>query len=126
MPKTKWQAILGGNCPRCRKGKLFTYPLTKITHFSRTNETCPHCGLRYEVEPGFFFGAMYISYAITVALLVTVGIAITVLIKDPSIYTYIFTTIGITLGLIPFTYRISRILYLHWFSGVKFDEEKYA
>lgn len=35
-------------------------------------EQCPVCGLRFEREPGYFLGAMYISYAlalITILLL---------------------------------------------------------
>jgi hypothetical protein len=36
------------------------------------HERCPVCGLRFEREPGYFLGAMYISYAlgvVTIALL---------------------------------------------------------
>ena len=33
------------------------------------NEVCPACGLRFEREPGYFLGAMYISYAMAVPLL---------------------------------------------------------
>jgi uncharacterized protein (DUF983 family) len=29
---------------------------------------CSTCGLRYEREPGYFVGAIYVNYAITVAL----------------------------------------------------------
>ncbi len=29
---------------------------------------CSVCGLRYEREPGYFVGAIYVNYAITVAL----------------------------------------------------------
>jgi hypothetical protein len=27
--------------------------------------TCPHCGLRFEREPGFFLGSIYINYGLT-------------------------------------------------------------
>ena len=34
------------------------------------NERCPHCGLKFEREQGYFLGAMYFSYGIaTVAIL---------------------------------------------------------
>lgn len=123
MSRTKSQAVLGGYCPKCRKGKLFKYPFSRIFKYSKTNEYCPVCGLRFEREPGFFFGAMYISYAITVALLVANGVAITVLVRDASMLAYIIPTIVITLVLSPVNYRISRILFLHWAGGVKFDEK---
>lgn len=29
---------------------------------------CPECGLSFMPEPGFYYGAMYVSYALTIAL----------------------------------------------------------
>ncbi|MEY4912742.1 MAG: hypothetical protein RL025_569, partial [Bacteroidota bacterium] len=37
------------------------------------HQDCPHCGFHFEIEPGFFWGAMYISYAFSVAVSVTFG-----------------------------------------------------
>jgi len=36
------------------------------------HESCAHCGLTYEREPGYFLGSIYINYGIT-AVLTTVG-----------------------------------------------------
>ncbi len=36
------------------------------------HERCTHCHLRYQREPGFFLGSIYINYGLT-ALLVTIG-----------------------------------------------------
>ena len=33
-------------------------------------ETCPSCGLRFEREPGYFVGAMYVNYGLTVLLVI--------------------------------------------------------
>jgi uncharacterized protein (DUF983 family) len=52
-------------CPRCGQGRLFK-------KWIRMNDRCPVCDLRYEREPGFFLGSIYINYGLT-ALLVTVG-----------------------------------------------------
>jgi hypothetical protein len=38
----------------------------------RMRETCPHCHLKFEREPGYFLGSIYINYGIT-AILTTVG-----------------------------------------------------
>lgn len=32
---------------------------------------CPHCGLKFEREPGFFLGSIYVNYGLT-ALIVTI------------------------------------------------------
>jgi len=34
---------------------------------------CPTCGLRFEREEGYFLGAMYIGYALSLAMIVGIG-----------------------------------------------------
>ncbi len=34
------------------------------------NDNCPHCGLKFEREQGYFIGAMYVNYAATVLIAV--------------------------------------------------------
>jgi uncharacterized membrane protein len=36
------------------------------------NERCPNCGVKFEREPGFFLGSIYINYGLT-ALIVSIG-----------------------------------------------------
>src|SRR5262245_48048790 len=50
-------AVLRQRCPRCRTGPVFRSLL-------RMNDPCPHCGLVFEREEGYFLGAMYVSYAL--------------------------------------------------------------
>ena len=54
-------------CPHCRMGAIFRGSI--IRGFPKMHDRCPVCDLRYEREPGYFLGAMYISYAIGVPLL---------------------------------------------------------
>ena len=61
---TAVQAALRQRCPRCRKGPLFRAPLWR--GFLSMYERCPECGLRYEREPGYFLGAMYFSYLLSI------------------------------------------------------------
>ena len=86
---------------------------------------CPHCGLRYEVEPGFFFGAMYISYSISVAVLLTTAFVLFFVFDDPELIVYIITVPTIVLLILPLTFRFSRVIFLHIFGGIDYDE-KYA
>lgn len=50
-------------CPRCGQGKLFV-------GWFRMADGCPHCGLSFEREPGYFLGSIYFNYGVT-ALIVT-------------------------------------------------------
>jgi uncharacterized protein (DUF983 family) len=49
---------LGLRCPACGTGSIFS-------GWFAMRETCPHCGLRFEREQGYFVGAIYVNYAVT-------------------------------------------------------------
>jgi uncharacterized protein (DUF983 family) len=64
-----WQGILRALCPRCRTGRIFR---RSVWLFPPMYERCSFCNLKFEREPGYFLGAMYIGYGlgiITIALL---------------------------------------------------------
>jgi hypothetical protein len=84
------------------------------------NELCPHCGVRLEPEPGFYQGAMYVSYAFTIAFMVIVGVLLYFSGVENE-WIYIGTVIGIMILLAPLNYRYSRIIYLYSFGGLKYD-----
>lgn len=121
---SKPMAIAAGKCPRCRTGNMFTKPALS-RHFMDMHSDCPHCGLHFEIEPGFYWGAMYVSYAISCAILLILGGAILIIGNDPDFWVYIGIIIPAFLLASPFTYRYSRILMLYWFSPIRF-EKKYA
>lgn len=112
--------LLNGKCPKCRQGDMFAFPVTNLTKFNKMNDKCPHCGVRLEPEPGFYQGAMYVSYAFTVTVMVVVGFLLYVL-GDPSEWVYIGVVIGLMILLAPLNYRYSRIVYLYAFGGIKYD-----
>jgi uncharacterized protein (DUF983 family) len=59
--------IVGHRCPRCRVGRIFHH---SIFHgFPKMHESCSICHLRYEREPGYFLGAMYISYGLALPVI---------------------------------------------------------
>lgn len=63
---TYWRALGRAwrlRCPSCGRGRLFKNPISM-------NSSCSECGLRFEREPGYFLGSIYINYGLT-ALLVT-------------------------------------------------------
>lgn len=67
------RSILQQRCPRCRLGQIFRHSIFSIylLRLPKMYDCCPACDLKFEREPGYFLGAMYISYAMglgTVAL----------------------------------------------------------
>ena len=73
---SKLHAMINARCPHCHEGRLFKYKWWNLLNFAQMHENCPHCDVRYEVEPGFFYGAMYISYAFTVGIMLFGGIIV--------------------------------------------------
>ena len=51
-------------CPRCREGPIFRASLWR--GYLAMHERCPVCGLKYEREQGYFLGAMYFSYLLSI------------------------------------------------------------
>lgn len=69
MTNTPKRSILNSmvtlRCPRCHTGDLFPSGSFSFDRPFEMHKECPHCGLDYEPEPGFYFGAMFISYIIS-------------------------------------------------------------
>ncbi len=104
-------------CARCHEGDLYKvqnpYRLKRLFDMY---ESCPVCGQKYEPEPGFWFGAMYVSYALNVAIWVTLFVAIYTFV---SLYWVYFLIVGavVDLALVPVTFRLSRSIWMHFFIG---------
>lgn len=84
------------------------------------HEHCPCCNLRYSVEPGFFIGAMYVSYAAVVALNIVIGFGLYLLV-DPPVWIYAISVGIAVIALLPAIFRSSRVLFLYWFGGVVYN-----
>ena len=112
--KSKILAILCCKCPKCWKGNLF-YPINQVKIFFKMRTKCPNCEFKYEIEVGFFYGAMYAAYGLTVAWGIISFLLLWLFtgIKNPFFY---MTAIPIIIFLLtPLSYRLSRSLWLHIF-----------
>ncbi|MEL6559684.1 MAG: DUF983 domain-containing protein [Bacteroidota bacterium] len=113
------QSALSQKCPRCRKGELFHTSTYNLRGFTKMYDSCSVCKQSYILEPSFFDGAMYVSYALQVALFVTVFVAIQVLHPEAEIGWYIGGVIALVVVLYPIIFRLSRSIWIHFF--VRFD-----
>jgi len=64
-------SILRQRCPRCRLGDIFRYSIFR--GFPKMHERCPVCDLKFEREPGYFLGAMYVSYALALVIVALIA-----------------------------------------------------
>jgi len=80
----------------------------------KMNENCSHCGLKYQIEPSFFYGAMYVSYGVNVGIGIAAFI-VSYLIFKTSIQTSFISIIATLIVLFPFVLRWSRNIYINMF-----------
>ncbi len=80
---------------------------------------CPVCGQSFSPEPGFYFGASYVSYAITIAIMVPVFI-LNYLVLHIPFDTLLFAIIGLIVLLAPIIYILSRSIWINFF--VSYEE----
>lgn len=118
--KSGVQAVLGGKCPQCRKGHLFPVALMSYSSLSLVNKKCEVCDANFQPEPDFYYGAMYISYAFSVALVITALVAINVLIEEPELWMYLTTVVVLNILLLPLMLRYSKTLYLYGLGKLKY------
>ena len=85
-------------------------------------EHCPHCGLRYEVEPGIFYGAMFVSYAISAGVALVLGFALFYLAGDPDGWVYVAVVAPVMVLIAPVNFRASRVIWLHYVAGIKYQK----
>lgn len=117
--------LLACKCPRCRKGDMFENKNPwNLNKTMKMNETCPVCGQPLNIEVGFYFGASYVAYALTVALCVATFIAWWVLIgfsfdDNRFLYWIIFNALFL-IALQPYLMRVSRTGWLAFF--VRYDK----
>ena len=117
----KLYSIFKFKCPRCHEGDLFKSKAYDIKNFQKMHDKCPHCQMRYMSEPSFFDGAMYISYAMQVALIITVFTALNIL-GFEALGLIIGLSVFLALIFIPITFRLSRSIYINLF--VKYNPKK--
>ena len=118
--KSGFQAMLGAKCPQCREGKLFSVSPFSFKKISDINHSCPVCDANLYPEPDFYYGAMYISYAFSVALVITALTAINILIPEPKLWMYLTTVFVGNLLLFPAMLRYSKVLYLYGLGKLKY------
>ena len=111
-PKSRFslKALVMGRCPRCRQGRIF--PPFWSARLLKMNDSCDVCGLRFEREPGYFLGAMYVSYGMGVFTILPVSMLL-ILVAGWSLAPVMAVLFVQTIVSMPLFYRYSRIIWSH-------------
>lgn len=117
-------AIVAGRCPVCREGAVFQHSMFSTKGFLAVHPQCEVCGTNYEPEPGFFWGAMYFSYAFEVAIIVLVSLILYFGFGVKNEWVYVGATVVPIILAIPLVARLSRMLWLYWFGPFSYDPSR--
>ena len=105
-------SIIKYKCPKCREGDLFVNKNTfKYKNFLDVSDNCPKCNQDFQIEAGFYLGAIFVSYALTIALTTSIFVAFAVF----NIYSLVpfLITAGICLIITtPMILHVSRSIWI--------------
>ncbi|MEO9021652.1 MAG: DUF983 domain-containing protein [Ginsengibacter sp.] len=120
QPGLLW-SLFTMRCPRCRRGIIYRspnpYKHISASHIFDMNDKCPVCKQKFNLEPGFWMGTAYVSYAVAICLSavsfigwwIIIGISVD---DNRVLYWLIFN--GIVLLLLqPWLMRLSRVIFLY-------------
>lgn len=122
-------SLLKNNCPRCRRGKMFqTANPYAFKGLMKMHERCPVCSQPLDMEPGFYYGTGYVSYALATAFSGFTFVAWWVLIGFSTSDNRFFWWLGINAVLLlllqPVLMRLSRTVWLSFFVRYSPDWDK--
>ncbi|RCH54133.1 DUF983 domain-containing protein [Mucilaginibacter hurinus] len=112
-PVPQFKAFVQAKCPRCRRGDMFANGMYSLSG-QNMYKKCPHCDMTYEREPGYFYVAMFVSYAMNVAEMVTFAVLTHMITGSMDPWLYIGVLFGSIIILSPFNFRYSRVMLLYW------------
>jgi uncharacterized protein (DUF983 family) len=122
MKGNKIYSIFTGKCPVCHSGNMYKYKKAySISQSLKMHEHCSHCKTKFKIEPSFFSGAMYVSYAVGIAVAVgafTIAYGMIGLGLKASFVAIVTTLIVLS----PLITRVSRNIWINFFFS--FDKSK--
>ncbi|MFY0715007.1 DUF983 domain-containing protein [Seonamhaeicola sp. NFXS20] len=117
---TKLYSIITGCCPKCHQESMYSTKNPYILSDTlKVNERCSKCNTKYRIEPSFFYGAMYVSYAVGIAFAVAAFVISNLIFKASLKVTFI-SIVGTLIVFMPIIMRLSRNIWINFF--MSYDE----
>ena len=83
------------------------------------NEKCSCCGQHFEPEPGYYYGAMFVSYGFSTAIFIAVWVILSFIFEEVTLTMMIVALIVSVVALLPVSFRLSRSIWIHFFIRYK-------
>ena len=106
--------IIKEKCPNCGKGDVYKKK-KHVFNLPIMKDSCEECAYYFNREPGYFLGAMYISYALAVLQGVITFLALYFLFPNIPTIWVVLSILAIIFLFSLKNYKLSRIIYIHIF-----------
>jgi uncharacterized protein (DUF983 family) len=117
--QTKLYSIVNNKCPHCHQGNYFkTNKVYDLKKFGTMNSNCPKCGEDFIREPGYYFGAAFVSYGLTTGFGMVLYVVLAGLLNFDTV-PYLITFSVLSILLLPVFYRLARIIWINIFVSYK-------
>jgi len=113
-------SILKNKCQRCRKGDMYvSHNPYNLNTYMKMPERCAACGQPIDLEPGFYYGTSYVSYALSILICMltfilwwlTIGFSF----NDSRFFWWMGCNGFLLVLMQPMLMRISRTIWLAFF-----------
>ena len=116
---SKLYSIITGSCPKCHEESMYTHKNPYVlSQLLKMHERCSNCNTKYKIEPSFFYGSMYVSYAVGIAFAVA-AFVISFLFVGTSLLNTFISIIATLVVFMPVIIRLSRNIWINFF--IKYD-----
>jgi hypothetical protein len=113
--ESKLYSILTLTCPYCHEAPFFVSHPYDLPRAGDIHDACPNCGGNNAKEPGFYYGAMYVSYGLGVGLGLIFFLLVNALFPDLPLYWIVIAHAGIMVFGGPYLYALSKSIWANLF-----------
>ena len=110
----KFYSIYKFKCPKCHCGDFFVSHCYDLKNLAKVKDKCDKCDLSFFKEPGFYFGAMYVAYGLSVALFLFCW-AVFSLYLSVSAWMQIIAIGTVSVLFSPYFFSLSKIIWANFF-----------
>lgn len=111
---SKFYSIYKFKCPKCHCGDFFVSHSYDLKNLAKVKDRCDKCDLSFFKEPGFYFGAMYVAYGLSVALFLFCW---SIFLLFPSVSAWMQIALITTASILfsPYFFSLSKIIWANLF-----------
>ena len=108
-------SILLLKCPKCHKGEFLDKKPRLFWSWVRVKDSCDNCQSPFKIEPSFYYGSMYVAYALGVAVTGIIAALYYLVTSNFSVVRLFFLIVGVLLILNPYLNAWSKNIWANFF-----------